>query len=89
MGKLHRTGLHGFEIFGAPIKRWTTIRSTAVPDSALALLDTSCVIDFPDQLDKLDDAAAVSTLTVAELAYGLHHDDPLVAAVREAATARS
>jgi predicted nucleic acid-binding protein len=42
------------------------------------------VIDFPDQLEELADAAAVSTLTIAELAYGLHHDDPLVAAAREA-----
>jgi predicted nucleic acid-binding protein len=50
----------------------------------LALLDTSCVIDFPDQLEKLAEAAAVSTLTIAELAYGIHHDDPLVAAAREA-----
>ena len=61
-----------------------TIRSTPVPRHALALLDTSCVIDFPDQLEKLAEAAAVSTLTIAELAYGIHHDDPLVAAAREA-----
>jgi predicted nucleic acid-binding protein len=55
-----------------------------VPDHALALLDTSCVIDFPDRLDELAEAAAVSTLTIAELAYGIHHDDPLIAATREA-----
>jgi predicted nucleic acid-binding protein len=55
-----------------------------MPEHALALLDTSCVIDFPDGLDDLARAAAVSTLTIAELAYGLHHDDPLVAAAREA-----
>jgi len=61
-----------------------TIRSTVVPDHALALLDTSCVIDFPDQMEELAEAAAVSTLTIAELAYGIHHDDPLVAAAREA-----
>lgn len=53
-------------------------------DHALALLDTSCVIDFPGQMDQLAEAAAISTLTVAELAYGLHHDDPLVVAAREA-----
>jgi predicted nucleic acid-binding protein len=50
----------------------------------LALLDTSCTIDFPEQMDELAHAAAISTLTIAELAYGIHHDDPLVAAVREA-----
>jgi predicted nucleic acid-binding protein len=55
-----------------------------VPRHALALLDTSCVIDFPEQLEQLAEAAAVSTLTIAELAYGIHHDDPLVAAAREA-----
>jgi predicted nucleic acid-binding protein len=55
-----------------------------VPEHALALLDTSCVIDFPDQLEQLAETAAVSTLTIAELAYGIHHDDPLVAAAREA-----
>lgn len=54
-----------------------------MPEHALALLDTSCVIDFPDQLDQLAEAAAVSALTIAELAYGIHHDDPLVAAARE------
>jgi hypothetical protein len=55
-----------------------------VPEHALALLDTSCVIDFPDQMEQLAEAAAVSTLTIAELAYGIHHDDPLIAAAREA-----
>ena len=30
------------------------------------------------------DTFAISTMTVAELAYGLHHDDPLVSAAREA-----
>jgi len=47
-----------------------TISSTAVPEHALALLDTSCVIEFPDQMDELAQAAAVSALTIAELAYG-------------------
>lgn len=55
-----------------------------MPEHALVLLDTSCVIEFPDRLEELADAAAVSTLTIAELAYGLHHDDPMVAAAREA-----
>ncbi|MGH7863216.1 MAG: PIN domain-containing protein [Candidatus Dormibacteraceae bacterium] len=53
-------------------------------EHALALLDTSCAIDFPDRMKELAEAAAVSTLTIAELAYGIHHDDPLVAAAREA-----
>lgn len=65
------------------MRSWTTIRPTAVPEHTLALLDTSCVIDFPDQLDELAEAAAVSTLTIAELAYGIHHDDPLIVATRE------
>ena len=60
-----------------------TIPFTAMPDHALALLDTSCAIDFPDQLEELAERVAVSTLTIAELAYGIHHDDPLVAAARE------
>ncbi len=60
------------------------IRSTAVAEHRLALLDTSCVIDFPDRLEQLAEASAVSTLTIAELAYGLHHSDPFVAAAREA-----
>ena len=53
-------------------------------EHALALLDTSCVIEFPEALDALADAATVSTLTIAELAYGIHHHDPFVAAAREA-----
>ncbi|MGH2873854.1 MAG: PIN domain-containing protein [Solirubrobacteraceae bacterium] len=55
-----------------------------MPDHALVLLDTSCVIELPDRLEELAEAAAVSTLTIAELAYGIHHDDPIVAAAREA-----
>ncbi len=55
-----------------------------MPEHALALLDTSCVIELPKDLDELAEAATVSTLTVAELAYGIHHDDPFVAAAREA-----
>lgn len=55
-----------------------------MPEHRLALLDTSCVIEFPERLEELAQAAAVSALTIAELAYGLHSDDPLVAAEREA-----
>ena len=61
-----------------------TIPLAAVPEHRLALLDTSCVIEFPERLDELAEAAVVSTLTIAELAYGLHHADPVVAALREA-----
>jgi predicted nucleic acid-binding protein len=54
-----------------------------VPEHALALLDTSCAIEVPVELDQLAEAVAVSTLTIAELALGLHRADPLVAATRE------
>ncbi len=50
----------------------------------LALLDTSCVIDPPERLGGVAESVAVSTLTVAELAHGLHVDDPVQAALREA-----
>jgi toxin FitB len=74
----------GFGTFVTSGISWTTTRSIAVPEHRLALLDTSCVIEFPQQLEELADTAAVSVLTIAELAYGIHHDDPLVAAAREA-----
>ena len=49
-----------------------------------ALLDTSIVIDYPVQSVAAQTAsAAVSTITLAELAYGLHTSDPLVNAARE------
>jgi predicted nucleic acid-binding protein len=49
-----------------------------------ALLDTSVVIDFPlDAVAAHAATAAVSTITLAELSYGLHTDDPLVNAARE------
>jgi predicted nucleic acid-binding protein len=48
------------------------------------LLDTSVVIDFPvDAVGSLAASAAVSTITLAELAYGLHTDDPLLNTARE------
>ena len=55
-----------------------------MPEHPLALLDTSCVIDYPEHLDSLADSVAISVLTVAELAYGIYHEDPLIAAAREA-----
>lgn len=49
-----------------------------------ALLDTSVVIDYPARsVATHADTAAVSTITLAELAYGLHTPDPLVNAARE------
>ncbi len=49
-----------------------------------ALLDTSVVIDHPaDAVAAQPDAAAVSTITLAELSYGLHTEDPLLNAARE------
>lgn len=55
-----------------------------MPDHELALLDTSCVIDIPAALPSIASRAAVSTLTIAELAYGLHHADPIIVSAREA-----
>ncbi len=53
---------------------------TAVPR---ALLDTSVVIDFPAAaVARAAETAAVSTITLAELAFGLHTADPLVNAAR-------
>jgi predicted nucleic acid-binding protein len=51
---------------------------------ATALLDTSVVIDMPEGLDDIAVSAAISTVTIAELAAGLSADDPVLAAVREA-----
>ncbi len=49
-----------------------------------ALLDTSVVLDFPAAAVAAQAAAAaVSTITLAELSYSLHTDDPLLNAVRE------
>ncbi len=48
-----------------------------------ALLDTSVVIDYPvDAVAQHTETAAVSTITLAELSYGLHTTDPLVDAAR-------
>jgi predicted nucleic acid-binding protein len=49
-----------------------------------ALLDTSVVIDYPPGLVAAHTStAAISTITLAELAYGLHTSDPLLNAARE------
>ena len=49
-----------------------------------ALLDTSVVIDYPSaSVAAQTTSAAVSTITLAELAFGLHTSDPLLNAARE------
>ena len=49
-----------------------------------ALLDTSVVIDYPaSAVAAQASTAAVSTITLAELSYGLHTADPLLNAARE------
>lgn len=49
-----------------------------------ALLDTSVVIDYPTAAVAAHaSTAAVSTITLAELSYGLHTADPLLNAARE------
>ena len=47
------------------------------------LLDTSVLVDYPAAVAAHADAAAVSTITLAELAYGLHTGDPLRNTARE------
>ena len=49
-----------------------------------ALLDTSVVIDPPADLSEYANLLAISTVTLAELAYGLHTSDPVMAASRQA-----
>jgi hypothetical protein len=49
-----------------------------------ALLDTSVVIDYPaGAVAAHASTGAVSAITLAELAYGLHTADPLLNAARE------
>jgi hypothetical protein len=49
-----------------------------------ALLDTSVVIDYPaSAVAAHASTAAVSTITLAELSYGLHTADPVLNAARE------
>ena len=56
------------------------------PAHERVLLDTSVVIDFPARAVAAHAAtAAVSTITLAELSYGLHASDPLLNAAREKA----
>jgi len=54
------------------------------PAHERALLDTSVVIDYPaSAVAAQASTAAVSTITLAELSYGLHTADPLLNAARE------
>ena len=49
-----------------------------------ALLDTSVLIDYPvDTVARHAQSAAVSTITLAELAYGLHTRNPTVIESRD------
>jgi predicted nucleic acid-binding protein len=60
------------------LERFVTARFERV------LLDTSVVIDYPaDAVAAHAASAAVSTITLAELAYGLHTSDAVVNAARE------
>lgn len=54
-----------------------------VTPAARALLDTSVLIDPPSNLSELVTTAAISTITLAELAYGLHTADPVVNTSRQ------
>lgn len=54
-----------------------------MPRYERALIDTSCVIRPVRELDDWAATSAVSTITVAELAFGLHVSDPVEAALRE------
>jgi predicted nucleic acid-binding protein len=48
------------------------------------LLDTSVVIDYPgDLVAQHAESASITTISLAELAFGLHTSDPLVNAARE------
>jgi predicted nucleic acid-binding protein len=59
------------------------VTETGVAPVPRALLDTSVVIEPPSNLSALARATAISTVTLAELAYGLHTDDPVESAARE------
>jgi predicted nucleic acid-binding protein len=48
-----------------------------------ALLDTSVLIDPPPDLETLTRTGAISTVTLAELSYGLHTEDPMLCAARQ------
>lgn len=54
-----------------------------VAEHPRALLDTSAVIDPAAHLTDIAASLTVSTITLAELAFGLHTADPVVNAARE------
>ena len=49
-----------------------------------ALLDTSVVIHPPANIGEYAEAMAISTISLAELAFGLHTADPVETTIREA-----
>lgn len=53
-----------------------------MPEHAAVLLDTSVLIAPPENLDSIAGRAAVSTLSIAELASGLSTSDPVEQARR-------
>ena len=68
----------------ALMSRLSVLASARLFRSKVPLLDTSVLIDYPvDTVARHAQSAAVSTITLAELAYGLHTGDPLVNDARE------
>ncbi len=61
----------------------STTRGSDVAEHQLVLLDTSCVIDPPSNAGEMAEMFTISTLTIAELAYGMYADDPMETARRE------
>jgi predicted nucleic acid-binding protein len=56
----------------------------AAPPHRRVLLDTSVLIDYPSAAVATHaETTSISTISLAELAYGLHTRDPLVNAARE------
>lgn len=58
-------------------------RGAPEPEPRLLVLDTSVVIEPLDDYTPYGDATAITAVTIGELAFGLHHVDPMVAAQRE------
>lgn len=57
---------------------------TAADRHPRVLLDTSVVIDYPaHEVAQRADTASISSISLAELAFGLHTNDPVVNAARE------
>lgn len=54
-----------------------------VAEPTLAVLDTSVIIDPPDDFSRYVDAVCVTAVSIGEMAFGLHTSDPLIASQRE------